>query len=427
MYGSKKKQSIYIMSVVNNLIVAGQFVGITTNKGDILAYDGTSNSAFPVSLDGYILSSDSSQPHGLRWIPNSGGVQMDNINLLPFDFSTNNVLPTIVPNTSYTGISGDIMFSGTLNCTLSKARRFFTIGMYKNGAVISGTQKVYGGIDNVVISVPIHQSITLVGSDIFDIRIYVDNSDCYVTIEGISPYSNASVINSTQIIAVNTTTPYTIGDLSISNVLGTTNIIANINCVLNVRSYFYVGLYKNGSLVYGQQAKYGGIDNLIFPVMINIMIDLVASDYLDVKIHTDSVDSTVTVMERTLVYSGYSPTATLQPQINLSNTFSTNDINPQTVSGMTVTGLSGEYMIMGDLNCSLSKSRRNFYIGIFVNGNLVTYTNKTYGGVDSVIQSIPYFTVVTLHSLDVFEVKAWVSDVDCTLTIQNRNLFQIQC
>ncbi len=415
------------MAVVNNLTVDGQFVGITTNKGDILAFDGTSNSAFPISLDGYVLSADSTQTHGLRWIPNAGGgTLMNNINLHPFDFSTNNTVPTIIPNTAYSGISGNVLFSGTFNCTLTKSRRFFTLGMYKNGIVISDTQKIYGGIDNVVIAAPVYQTVTLVGTDTFDIRICVDNPDCDVNNEGINPYNNTTLINSTQPIAINSTTPYTLTDMSLTNLDGTMSIMINMNCMLNRRSYFYVGLYKNNCLLRSQQSKYGGIDNFIFPIIFNITIDLIATDCLDIKVHTDSSQNTVTVAERTLLYSEYMLSTVIQPQIGLTNLFSTNDTNPTTISGLTLTGLSGQYTVMGNMSCSLSKARRNFYIGMYLNGNLIAYTNKTYGGVDYVVQSIPYVSLVTLHTLDVIEIKAWVSNTDCTLTIQNRNLFHIQ-
>jgi len=43
-----------------------------TTKGDLYTFD-TDNARLPVGSDGYILSADSTETTGLKWIPNSGG------------------------------------------------------------------------------------------------------------------------------------------------------------------------------------------------------------------------------------------------------------------------------------------------------------------------------------------------------------------
>lgn len=416
------------MSVYNNLDVEGIFTGITTQKGDILVNNGSSNSAFPVSVDGYVLSADSTQPFGLKWISSSGGggVPMNDINIVPFDFATNDTMPVVIPNTSHTNVSGNILFMGTINCKLSKARRYFTTGLYKNNALIPNTQKKYGGIDDVAIPVSVHQTVALVGSDIFDIRINVDNADCQVTIDGVNPYNNSYLINSTTILAINNTNPHAIQDLTFTGVSGTIALIANLNCVIShAHSYFTIGIYKNNVLIPTSKNKYGGINNFVIPVPINIMIDLIPSDVITFCINTNSNTDTVIVYERTMVYSTYSNSVTLVPQIYSSTLFSTDSTIPIAIGDLTLTGIFGKYLIIGELNCHTSISRNNFYVGLYLNGNLISFTNKTYGGVDNIITAIPLIADVMLHITDIFEVKIWSQSFNCTVVVNERSLLYL--
>ena len=418
------------MSVLNNITVDGQFRGITTNKGDILANDGTSNNAFQVSpIDSYILSADSTKPFGLAWVPqmSSPGTLTTEITIQPFNFSTNSTTPVVIANTSTTMVSGNILFIGTINCILSKARRYFTIGIYKNSSLISGTQKVFGGIDNVIIPISIHRTITLTGSDIFDVRINMDNCDCDVSIQGINPYSNSSLITSNSRLTINSTTPFEITDLTFSGAKGIIVIIANLNCVLDSRSYFTVGVYKNGVLVNNTDLKFGGIDTLILPVPINYVIEVVTNDIISICINTDSTNSPISVFERTLMYSVYSTSNTLSPQIVLTApVFATNDTSPIVINGLTKTGISGNFLIIGEFNCYLNIARNYFYVGIYLNNVLVPNTQKKYGGLDNVIMAIPYITMITLLNFDVLEIRVSVFNSSCMLTINERSLFYVQ-
>lgn len=419
------------MSVINNLSVDGEFTGITTSRGDILANNGSSNAAFPVATDGYILSSDSTQPFGLRWIPNSGGggpvTVSTEINLQPFNFATNDTTPTIISNLSYTGLSGTTLFIGTLNCTLNHARHYFTVGMYLNGTLITGTQKTYGGIDNVIFPVSIHQTVNLLVTDTLTVRINVDNSNCQVSVNGVSPYNNSAVINASTEISINTITPYTLNDFTFSGASGIIAIIVNMNCTINhARSTFVVGVYKNGVLIPGTSQTYGGIDTLIIPVAINIYLDLTTTDVITFCINSDSTQHMVSIFERTLIRDTYISGMVLTPQISLSGpVFATTDTNPIAISDLTLTGISGNLLIIGELNCMLTKGRGYYYIGLYKNGSLIAYSNKKYGGVDNIRIATPFLTSVPLVGTDIFEVKVWLAASSYELDVFERSLMYI--
>lgn len=166
------------MSVINQLDLIGDFYGVTINKGDIIVNDGLKNNALPIATDGYVLTADSTQFLGMKWAPSSSITQV----ITPRHFATNSTNPIVIAGTSITGLSGTILYTGILDCYLSHARRFFTIGIYKNGTLISGSARRLGGIDYVIYPVPVQITLNMIITDIFDIRINVDNNDTYVSV-----------------------------------------------------------------------------------------------------------------------------------------------------------------------------------------------------------------------------------------------------
>jgi hypothetical protein len=418
------------MSVINNLNVDGIFTGITTNKGDILVNNGSSNDAFPVATDGYILSADSTQPFGLKWIPNTGGGgggTVMEVNIQPYDFSTNSTVPVVISNTSQTGLNGNILFIGTINCKLTHSRCFFTIGLYRNGSLIPGTQKKYGGIDKVIFPVSIHQTIALIMSDIFDIRINVDNPICDVIIAGVTPYNNSSLVNANTLISINTTNPYELTDFTFTGANGLVALIINMNCVTDhAYATFSIGIYKNNVLV-GQNRTFGGIDTLIVPVAINIILDLLISDVVSIYVNSDSNANTVTIYERTMLRNAYISGMSISPQISLSSPIiGLTNTNPYIISDMTLTGLAaGNYIILGELNCMITKARNYFYIALYLNGVQISGTQKKNGGLDYIRMPIPFITLISMTPSDTFTVRVWVDSGPFELNIYERQLTYI--
>lgn len=421
------------MSVLNNINVNGRFTGITANKGEILANDGTSNNAFPISTDGYILSADSSQAFGLRWIPNSGGggggpVMTTEINITPFNFSTNSTIPVVIPNTQQTGLSANILFIGTINCMLNHARHNFTIGLYKNGALISGTQKTGGGINSVSFPISIHQTIALIVSDIFDIRINVDSISCEVAVVGINPYNDSAFINESSVISTNSVVPYILSDFTFTGASGIIALIINLNCVVDhAYAMFSVGIYKNGILVQNSGGIFGGADVLIFPIQLNIVLDLVVLDVITICINSNSTSNMVSVFERTLLRTAYTSGMSIVPQISITNSMlGITDMAPYTIPDMNVSGLtSGNYIFIGELNCMLNHARGYFYVGLYKNGTLIGGSQKKYGGIDNVRQQIPFLTSIAMTPSDTFSVAVWLNSAGYQLNIYERSLTHI--
>lgn len=56
------------MNVINDLTVGGTYPSKTTTKGDLIARNATVDTRLPVGTDSYVLSADSTQATGLKWV-----------------------------------------------------------------------------------------------------------------------------------------------------------------------------------------------------------------------------------------------------------------------------------------------------------------------------------------------------------------------
>lgn len=413
------------MSVINELDLIGDFYGVTINKGDIIVNDGIKNNALPVATDGYVLTADSTEFLGMKWSPSSGGsggMPVNQINIVPKKFYTNSTNPVVIAGTSMTGLSGTILYTCILNCCISHARRFIKVGIYKNGTLITGSLRQIGGVDHVVFPVPVQITLNMTGSDIFDIRININNNDSYAIVQGITA-SSASQINSSTIFSTNDTQPVTIPGFVVSGLSGTILFIGSINCQLNhARCNFTIGFYKNNSLISNTQYKYGGIDDLITSIPIQVYIDMGTADIFSVKVAVDSPNVMLNVLDRTLINLIYNNTINFTPIINIiSSQISTNDTLPYTISDMTLTGLVSEnYLIYGNLNCYISQAHHFYTVGLYKNGILLL--SKTYGGIDKVTTMLQFQILVTIIPTDVFTICINSDSSGNTVYINERSI-----
>jgi hypothetical protein len=265
--------------------------------------------------------------------------------------------------------------------------------------------RTLGGVDHVIYPVPVQITLNMVGTDVFDIRINVNNIDTYVTVQGINAASSAAQINSSTIFSTNDTQPVTISDLSVTGLSGTILFIGSINCQLNhARHNFTVSFYKNNGLISNGQYIYGGVDDLITSVPIQVYINMSPSDIFSIKVNVDSTSVMLNVLDRTLISLVYNDTINLLPSINItSSPISTNDTLPYTISDLTLSGLSsGNYFIYGNLSCYVDHAHHFYTVGLYKNGVLLLA--KKYGGIDNAITFLQFEMLVSMIPTDIFTV-----------------------
>jgi hypothetical protein len=305
---------------------------------------------------------------------------------------------------------------------VSHARHYFTLGLYLNGILVSGSSRTMGGIDNTVIPIPVQITLNVTGSDVIDIRINSDDTLSYVSVEGINA-SSASQIDLTTVFSTNDTNPITIPDLNVSGLSGDILFIGTLNCQLNyARQTFTVGFYKNNALISNSQYVYGGVDQLIIPVPIQTFVTMGTSDVFSIKINVNTASVSVSILSATLINIMYSSSLSMIPSISLiSPTISTNSIVPYILSDLTLTGLSnGNYLIFGDLNCYVSHSHHFFNVGLYKNGVLLL--EKLYGGVDSVRIDVPFQILVPMTITDIFTIRINSDDVSNVIFVNERSI-----
>jgi hypothetical protein len=104
-------------------------------------------------------------------------------------------------------------------------------------------------------------------------------------------------------IATTDTLPYEIPDMILSGLTGDYIIIGELNCsIINARNYFYVGLYKNGSLISGSYKKFGGLDYVRMPIPFAAMVSLISTDTFSIAVSLESGGSQLNIYERSLTY-----------------------------------------------------------------------------------------------------------------------------
>lgn len=115
-----------------------------TAKGDLLSFNGTTNVRLPAGANGKILSADSSQPSGLKWInPTSGGTVTSIGISMPSGFSVAGS-----PITS----SGTIAVTSSLNGPLRGNGSGLVVGNISLTSEVSGSLPITNGGTNATIA-----------------------------------------------------------------------------------------------------------------------------------------------------------------------------------------------------------------------------------------------------------------------------------
>jgi hypothetical protein len=172
------------MSVLNTLTIQNLY-GVTTNKGDIMVNDGSKNNRIPVGSDSYVLSADSSQSTGLRWIdPKTNNLTYSQVTLTALPIASTSTIPISIPQFQLTPSAGTyIIFYNIVYALSNVYTHNVKIGIYKNGTIVSGSEKtLISGANDSQNCYSTNFQTSFNGTDILTICVYVNAVDTSVTI-----------------------------------------------------------------------------------------------------------------------------------------------------------------------------------------------------------------------------------------------------
>lgn len=245
------------MSIFRELEITDGFYGITANKGELIVNDGTKNIALPPGINGQVLTADSGQTTGLSWVTGSGGGSSvtSTQQILSAQISTNSTTPIEIADFTDTPIAGTHIVLVNFVFSISASSNSLTFGLYKNGILVSSTQRVvFGPGSNVKYSFGFQHSLTFSGTDILTYRISSSSVNSVITVisgdtvllKVASVYQNT--ISTT--FTTNSTTPLELTELTLAPAAGYYVIYTNLVYSLSkLYESVTISLYNDATLI----------------------------------------------------------------------------------------------------------------------------------------------------------------------------------
>lgn len=294
------------MSTLNNLEVLGDLYAVTTNKGDLIINDGVKNVALPVGTNGYVLSADSVETTGVKWIPlTASSAVTATKKTLSTTVSTNSTSPITITDLTESPSTGSYVIISDLVFTVNRSGEI-TIGLYKNDILLADTQRTLSGLgSNVKSQITTLTKKTASGSDIFTLKFNSNSNNVTVTItQGILIYlqiANSLHFSYSNIFSTNATVPVSIADFEVTPPEGM--YIAFVNFVASISKInrsFTFGFYKNGVLI-DTSATVSPTPNSLLTYNWSASVMLNGTDIFAVKISVSNTDTFVNITNRDLV------------------------------------------------------------------------------------------------------------------------------
>jgi hypothetical protein len=251
------------MSTVNKLYIKDPngLYGVTTTKGDLLVNNGTSNTRLAIGADGYILTADSAQPTGIKWAANTGSGSVSLVTtqlvLSNLPVTTNMVTPIILHDVTSTPTTGTYLFQYNFSVSTSDYDNYMIFGIYKNGTLISDTEREWAPCPTTVTVIAGQALIFCSGVDIITFRVYMATVNSFGKIHnGNIEYSRVDSVDIDQMASVdrfttNMTTPVTLFPFEFTpSTSGPKLILVEFSYYIT-RNYntLYAGIYKNNVLL----------------------------------------------------------------------------------------------------------------------------------------------------------------------------------
>lgn len=301
------------MSLLNSLDITGEFYGITTTKGDILVNDGTKNVRIGIGTDDYVLTADSTAPNGLKWAAQTGGsgptntVDYYQYTLSTLPLSTNYTSPVSITEFQNTPLAGSYVILCSLSVSITKSNQSAQIGFYKNGVLISGSNKTIDPSAAGRIMFFYAQFLTTFsGTDVFTVRYNSDTTNSSIIIyEGnllLIKFTNSSQLFGTTEFSTNSTSPIEISDLSTTPNAGVFLILVNTTYSLSKNNRtITLGIYKDSSLINNASRTLGGPPNIRLTSQLSIVGTFTGSELLNVRLNSSNADCDATTQIRNLI------------------------------------------------------------------------------------------------------------------------------
>lgn len=168
------------MSVFNEVDILGNFYGVTTTKGDIMINDGLKNNRLPIGPDKFVITADSTQPHGLKWSdPRFNDIIYTQVHLTTLPISTNSQTPVSIVEFQLTPPIGKYIIFYNITFAMSTVvSRTTTFGLYVNGVLSPNSSRTLNSYAIGAYNTFNSQFVELLnGTDILTVRYNVNNND----------------------------------------------------------------------------------------------------------------------------------------------------------------------------------------------------------------------------------------------------------
>lgn len=175
------------MSVFNEIVVMGDFYGVTNTKGDVIVNDGLKNNRLPIGPDKFVITADATKPLGLKWSdPRFNDIIYTQLQLQTLPISTNSQQPVIISEFTLTPPIGKYAIFYNITFAMSTViSRTTTFGIYVNGILSSGSSRTVNSYAIGTYNTFNTQYIVLLnGTDTLTIRYNVSNNDTTADIIG---------------------------------------------------------------------------------------------------------------------------------------------------------------------------------------------------------------------------------------------------
>ncbi len=224
--------------------------------------------------------------------------------------------------------------------------------------------------------------------------------------------------------STNSTSPVILNDFTHTPTMGNHLILLNFTySISRINQTLTIGLYKNGTLISDSiRALQTGGSNITLSFSSNFYTSFSGADILTVRVYSSSTTAVVNILYGSIIYSKTDNIS----QVYNGVVFLTNSTTPNEIADInsTITA-TGNYIVMINFVYGLSKLNRNFTVGIYINGSLVGNTLRVIHPPANLREVFQQNFIISAINTDIVSVRVFVSNVDTTLSIYERNVILI--
>jgi hypothetical protein len=298
------------MSYVKSLEIEGDFYGVTENKGEIIVNDGLKNNKLPVNTDGYVLSLDSSQSLGLKWVPMTSGsslIEHDQFILTTLPFQTNSISPIAITEFQNTPSFGTALILCSFTYSLNRNGRVMTVGVYRNNVLLANSTVSVGALTSTRTIFYTQFIDVFNGTQTLDIKVNIDNSNTNIVItEGFLEVlmfdSSFQVVITGVPFTTNEIVPVPVADMTYTPPNGIYLILLSMIFTLNRSNQTAtIGLYTNNVLMTETTRVTSTPTSTKTVFQTQYITSFSGTDVLLLKVNSSNTNTDLLIYERSLI------------------------------------------------------------------------------------------------------------------------------